>query len=223
MSTLSFAQALKRAEILASQSLPEALQERLRCAVELVRQGHCLQRDDGTWQVQSTSTPDKSYAVNGQCSCEDACYRAPDGRCKHKLAQYLARKTLALMSAAPTGAEPTPDQSYSGNLETTDSGVFGSGTKKFPLPEARASVNVRVQISGYDVQWTLRDHDEAQLAIRLEALLNRYQVPQASQAPAPSPGQAGWCAVHQVQMKQTTKEGQSWWSHKTPDGWCKGK
>jgi hypothetical protein len=26
-----------------------------------------------------------------------------------------------------------------------------------------------------------------------------------------------------VQMRQNHKNGRSWWSHKTPEGWCKGK
>ena len=31
------------------------------------------------------------------------------------------------------------------------------------------------------------------------------------------------CPVHLVPMRQTSKNGRSWYSHRTPDGWCKGK
>jgi hypothetical protein len=70
-----------------------------------------------------------------------------------------------------------------------------------PLPEAPASVNVRVQVAGREVQWTLRDTDEARLAARLEALLARYSV----LAPPPqvtSQGQGkDWGGLHHVQMR----------------------
>jgi len=34
---------------------------------------------------------------------------------------------------------------------------------------------------------------------------------------------AGWCPKHGIQMQQNMKDGRCWWSHWTPDGWCKGK
>jgi hypothetical protein len=33
----------------------------------------------------------------------------------------------------------------------------------------------------------------------------------------------GFCPVHNVAMTQNHKDGRSWWSHKTDQGWCKGK
>ncbi len=46
--------------------------------------------------------------------------------------------------------------------------------------------------------------------------------------PAPAPAAAqpqpeGWCAKHGVPMTQNHKEGRAWYSHKTAEGWCKGK
>lgn len=32
-----------------------------------------------------------------------------------------------------------------------------------------------------------------------------------------------YCPIHKVTMKQYEKDGRSWFSHKTDDGWCKGK
>jgi hypothetical protein len=208
MRPFSFTDALAQAEQLARQSLPVELHERLSCAVSLVRQGSVFQDDSGHWTVASASTPDKRYTVNGSCSCEDAFYRAPDGRCKHKLAQYLARKVQALLSVAQTGApEPPPE-------------VIGSGTNNAPLYEAAASVNVRVQVAGREVQWTLRDSDEGRLATRLEALLERYPAPQPV-AQTASQGQ-DLCPLHHVPMQTNQKDGRSWKSHRTAEGWCKG-
>jgi hypothetical protein len=53
-----------------------------------------------------------------------------------KLYQYIAGKVEAT---------PTPDR-------------CDVDTKAHPLPEARASVNVRVQVSGREVQWTGLGH-----------------------------------------------------------------
>ena len=33
----------------------------------------------------------------------------------------------------------------------------------------------------------------------------------------------GWCAVHELQMKLNYRDGHSWFSHQTADGWCKGR
>src|SRR5262252_4303856 len=98
---LSLSRALEQAECLARQNLPQVMHERLSCAVALVKNGKVLQSADGhTWEVESASVPGKIYHLNGTgCPCEDAHYRAPQGRCKHVLATLLARKSLALMRA----------------------------------------------------------------------------------------------------------------------------
>ena len=112
--TVSFNQALERAELLARQALPTALHERLSCAMALVRGGQVFQADDQAWLVQSATKPDHAYRINGHgCQCEDAHYRA-QGRCKHQLAVFLARKSLRLMHQPPVPVvpaliEPFPD------------------------------------------------------------------------------------------------------------------
>ena len=64
------------------------------------------------------------------------------------------------------------------------------------LPEAPASVNCHLTISGRQVQLTLRDSDEARLLQRLAAVLQQYPVPQpAPQAPTQARVvQQAWCA-----------------------------
>lgn len=78
-------------------------------------------------------------------------------------------------------------------------------------------MNVHLTIAGRQVQLTLRDSDEGRLLQRLAAVLAQYSVP-------PPQGQGeGWCPIHQTAMRQTTKEGRSWFSHKVDGRWCKGK
>jgi hypothetical protein len=46
-------------------------------------------------------------------------------------------------------------------------------------------------------------------------------VPDKPIAPTP-PAPGHWCAAHQTQYKRFSKDGRTWYSHKTPDGkWCK--
>jgi hypothetical protein len=98
-----------------------------------------------------------------------------------------------------------------------------------PLPEAPASCNVYVQISGRKVQVTLRDSDEQRMLERLQILLQRFPDSNVESRPPQPPAQhantgEGWCSTHGVQMTLNTKEGRSWWSHRTAEGqWCKGK
>jgi hypothetical protein len=85
--------------------------------------------------------------------------------------------------------------------------------------EAPASVNVEVKLAGRWARITLRDTDEDRLLTRLEALLQRFPI----EAEATQPPAEGWCAKHSVQMTQNHKNGSSWWSHKTDQGWCRGR
>jgi hypothetical protein len=221
MSAPTFGQALEQAEVLARQSLPQELHERLSAAVSLVRKGHCLQRDDGTWTVQSGTDAAQIYThVNGECPCDDAHYNHPPrGLCKHRLSVFLARKVLALMRAAPAGTQEPAPEGVGVNPK-----VFRSGTKNSPLYEAPVSITLKATFDGQEVLVTLRGHDFASVQVQVEEASAWLKAHGSAPQAAPTQGQAGWCQQHQVQMKQTTKEGQSWWSHKTPEGqWCKGR
>jgi hypothetical protein len=81
---------------------------------------------------------------------------------------------------------------------------------------------VHLTIAGRQVQLTLRDTDEDRVLQRLQAVLEPYPVPVPVQGPTQPQGQ-DWCAIHQTRMKQTTKEGRSWYSHKVDGHWCKGR
>ncbi|MGE3542139.1 MAG: hypothetical protein AB7N91_32580 [Candidatus Tectimicrobiota bacterium] len=71
-----------------------------------------------------------------------------------------------------------------------------------PLPEAPASVNVELLIGGRLARVTLRDRDETRLLERLEALVQRFPLAQATveaEAPEATPPAEGWCSVHGCQ------------------------
>jgi hypothetical protein len=178
-----------------------ALNGRVEKAVKLALAGDVELHDDGSATVYSSSDPTRRYEIReGTCTCRDY-EQAPQQLCQHRLSAGLVRRTYELLpQSTPVETEATPPA----------------------LPEAPASVNVRLQIAGRDVQWTLRDQDEARLAVRLDALLARYPVVQAPQASSQGQGK-DWCQRHQVPMQQTTKDGRSWWSHRHEGQWCKGK
>jgi hypothetical protein len=72
------------------------------------------------------------------------------------------------------------------------------------------------------VQVTLRDTDEGRLLIRLQTLLEQFPVPEKA-ASQPQERGKDWCHIHQTTMRQTMKEGRSWFSHRVDGRWCKGK
>ena len=206
----TFRQALERVSALAHARLPQELHGALERATALVKNRHVWMDEDGKHAQVLSSDGATWYLVNGHCTCMGA-PRAPQGLCKHKLALALYRRASELLASS---------------RERTDGAATPALTA---LPEAPASVNVRLCIGGADVQWTLRDQSEERLAERLTTLLARF--PQAAKAPqdgarAPAPGQPtpeGWCLIHNLQMSRQMNERGSWFSHKTEGGWCRGK
>ena len=186
-------------------ALPDC-QTRIDHAVYLLTHGHVeAVHADGAVAVRSQSHPETVYQVNGVCLCPDFDH-APSHLCAHRLVACFARR-LQRQQAGPAA---TPDAPLA--------------VPPVPaLPEAPASCNVRVQVAGHEVQWTLHDTDEARLAQRLTALLALEPVATATPTPEEEGGE-GWCAVHRVRMKHQQNKRGGWWSHKTPDGqWYKGK
>jgi hypothetical protein len=121
---------------------------------------------------------------------------------------------LTRFHLVPDLVEPYPDNDPEGAPEPPPVPVA-------PLPEAPASCNVRVTIGGRECQITLRDTDEARLLARLKTLLQQYPLPQLPQA-ARQEGKE-WCHVHKVAMTLNEKQGRRWYSHRTEDGFCKGR
>jgi hypothetical protein len=129
--------------------------------------------------------------------------RAQDGLCKHRRAKGLYRRASELLQAP----QPQPRA------------VLADAPA--PLPEAPASVNVHLTVSGRQIQLTLRDSDEGRLLQRLEAVLQRFPLVVTPTDTAARP--EGWCTRHGVAMKLNHKDGRQWYSHKTAEGWCKGR
>jgi hypothetical protein len=200
----------------AKAKLPEC-NGRVESAVKLVLAYDVTPQADGSIEVGSSSDPMKTYRLVGTtCECQDFVHRkAPQGWCQHRIAAGIQKRVGEVLAAR-------------GPVEATNNCAIGTIESSAPLPaapapalpEAPASVNVRLTIGGREVQWTLRDTDEARLAVRLEELLQRYPLPQSMALASTG---AGWCAVHQVAMKLQQKGERTWYSHRTDDGFCKGR
>lgn len=171
--------------------------------------------------------------------------------CKHVISVWLYRRTeerLAELDATPTtqcwapiDEDGTPchatqedcihepawssessQEAQAAPAEATPSTPAATGCgSSAGLPEAPASVNVRLTVHGREVQFTLRDTDELHLLERLEALLARFPV--EAKPVTPTTPEQGWCTIHSLSMRLNEKEGRTWYSHKIGDTWCKGK
>jgi len=198
----------------AKATLPEC-NGRVDKAVALVLNGDVDMLGDGTARVASQSNGQTVYhIVNGHCDCRDY-EKAPEQWCKHRLAHALYKRAYPL-------AKAKWDAASTGQATPVSTPAPAPDVPVAPLPEAPASVNVHLELAGRQVQLTLRDSDEGRLLQRLDAVLQRFPLvvkPTDTQAPAAE----GWCRKHGVPMRQNHKDGRSWWSHKTADGWCKGK
>jgi hypothetical protein len=185
--------------------LPEC-NGRVDSAVKMVLAGDVELLADGTAKVASQSSGTTAYhVVNGSCDCKDFA-RAPYHFCKHRLASAIARRAQELGKApASHGHVEAPPVPALPDVPTA------------PLPEAPASVNVRFDLGGREVQLTLRDSDEGRLLARLAVILQRFPVATKPVDTTPQ------CPTHGA-MKPSTK-GKGWYCPaKLADGsWCKGR
>ena len=202
----------------AKAALPEC-NGRVDSAVKIVLAGDVELLADGKAKVASQSNGTTAYhIVNGSCDCKDF-PRAPQGFCKHKLAYGLYKRAYPLAKAKLEAATAPQNGHTAPQAVTVPPQGQPQGEAVSTLPEAPASCNVYVTLAGRKVQVTLRDSDEQRLLARLEALLKRFP---AEDEPEQVPAE-GWCKTHGVQMKLRNGEHGAWWSHKTAEGWCKGK
>jgi hypothetical protein len=196
--------------------LPEC-NGRVDSAVKIVLAGDVELLPDGTAKVASQSNGTTVYhVVNGECSCKDFA-KAPHQFCKHRLSAAIARRVQELVKvklADTNGQAESPRQPAPAQPDTPI----------VPLPEAPVSITLKATLHGHEVMVTLRGVDFASVKAQVEDASQWLSV----QAPAQPPTQnterpAGWCRKHDVQMTQNHKDGRSWWSHKTAEGWCKGR
>ena len=193
---------------------------RVESAVKIVLAGDVELLEGGKAKVASQSNGTTAYfVVNGTCECRDFA-KAPSGWCKHRIAAGMAKRAYPLakakLDAPATGQAETPSQPAPAQPHASPA------VPATPLPEAPASANCYVTLAGRKVQVTLRDSDEQRLLARLEALLQRFPAEAEPEGEQALP--EGWCRKHSAQMKLNHgKDGSTWYSHKTADGWCKGK
>jgi hypothetical protein len=184
--------------------LPQAVNGRVEKAVALVLQGDVEPQDNGTVVVFSATDATRRYVLQGtSCTCAD--YergQAPEGWCAHRIAAGIHKRVGELLPPAPVNG-----------LDNVNS------TPVAPLPEAPVSITLKATLHGHEVLVTLRGTDFASVQAQVEQASAWLR----SQAPAQGPTADGWCSIHNMPMKDTTKNGQTWRSHKTADGWCKGK
>lgn len=189
--------------------LPEC-SGRVDSAVKLVLAGDVDLQADGTAKVASQSNGTSAYhVINGECSCKDF-PKAPHGFCKHRLGAAIARRAMELIRAkladpngrAEAASQPTQPE-----------------TPVVPLPEAPVSITLKATLNGHEVMVTLRGTDFASVKAQVEAAATWLQTqsgPTAETAPQ--------CPKHGVPLKLNHgKNGSTWYSHRTPEGWCKGK
>jgi hypothetical protein len=191
----------------AKAALPEC-NGRVDKAVAIVLAGDVELLPDGKAKVASQSNgTTKYFVVNGACECPDF-PKAPQGFCKHRLAYGIYKRAKTL----------TSEQMIA--MDTPKAAASEPHSPAPTLPEAPASCNVYVEIGGRKVQVTLRDSDETRLLSRLATLLQRF--PSREEHGEPEPPE-GWCSTHRVQMPRHSNAKGAWWSHKTDQGWCRGK
>jgi hypothetical protein len=187
-------------------------------AVAIILAGDVELLADGTAKVASQSNGTTVYhVVNGHCDCRDF-EKAPHQFCKHRLSAAIARRaqelTKAQLDASANGQAEPPRQPAPAPPDTPTG----------PLPEAPVSITLKATLHGHEVMVTLRGVDFASVKAQVEQASQWLRVQAPAQPPTQSPAHPeGWCSKHGVQMRQNCKDGRSWWSHKTAEGWCKGR
>jgi hypothetical protein len=200
----TFTQAVERVSALAHAKLPPELHGHLERATALVIHRHVWMDEDGRHGQVLSSDGQTWYVCNGHCTCMGVTH-APQGLCKHRLAVALYRRASELL-AQQGGATPAAAAAA--------------------LPEAPASVNVRLCVFGHECQFTMRDSDEARLVERLQALLARFpqQAKTTSEASAPASGETPTCLYHGAMRESTKVKGTFYCPSRMGDGtFCKEK
>jgi hypothetical protein len=185
----------------AKATLPEA-NGRVDKAVALVLAGDVELLADGKAKVASQSNGTTEYVVcNGTCECKDF-PKTPSGWCKHRIAAGMQKRAQALVQKRLAPSQPAQPEALTA-----------------PLPEAPVSITLKVTLHGHEVLVTLRGVDFASVKAQVEDASQWLQA-QSGHAADDTPQ----CPKHGVPLKLNHgKDGRSWWSHKTAEGWCKGR
>jgi hypothetical protein len=95
------------------------------------------------------------------------------------------------------------------------------------------SITLKATLNGQEVMVTLRGVDFASVKAQVEQASQWLSVQGTTQPPTQPPShgtaqptydESPYCHQHKTAMKRFSKDGRSWYSHKTADGrWCRGK
>jgi hypothetical protein len=207
----------------AKEKLPAEINGRLEGAVKLVLSHDVTLCADGSIEVGSCTDPLKTYRLVGTtCECKDFTDgKAPQGWCRHRIAAGIDKRVREVLAASqPAPVEPVYE---------TGTAVCSSATaSQTPaLPEAPVSITLKATLHGHEVLVTLRGTDFASVKAQVEQasqwLRSQPPVPQAPSQPQEPAPEKRYCPRHGTEMTLNHKDGRSWWSHKTDQGWCKGK
>ena len=187
----------------AKAKLPEC-SSRVDSAVKIVLTGDVEVQADGTAKVASQSNGTTTYrVVNGHCDCRDY-EKAPHNFCKHRLSAAIARRAQELIKTKLT--------------DTKGQVTAQPAAPTVSLPEAPVSITLKATLHGHEVMVTLRGTDFASVKTQVEDARQWLQTQSGHMADT-----TPQCPKHGVSLKLNHKDGRSWWSHKTTEGWCKGK
>ena len=80
------------------------------------------------------------------------------------------------------------------------------------------SITLKATLHGQKVMVTFRGVDFASVKVQVEDASQWLQAHSGQTAET-----IPQCPIHGVPLKRQQKDGRTWYSHKTADGWCKGK
>jgi hypothetical protein len=123
--------------------LPTQVNGRIESAARLVLLHDVTPQPDGSILVGSSTDALKVYRLQGtSCTCQDFAHgKAPAGWCSHRIAAGIAKRVQELLATTSIVPAEATAAAHSTPLQPVA-----------PLPEAAASVNVRVTIAGREVQ-----------------------------------------------------------------------
>jgi hypothetical protein len=200
--------------------LPECA-GRVDSAVKIVLAGDVELLADDTAKVASQSNGTTAYhIINGTCTCRDF-DKAPHQLCKHRLSAAIARRAQELVRATLNRAINGQVAAAPDRVPAPVAPEAQAPAPTAPLPEAPVSITLKATLHGHEVLVTLRGVDFASVKAQVEQASEWL----STQTPAqPAQRGEGWCGKHGVAMKLNHgKNGSTWYSHKTVDGWCKGR
>ena len=123
------------------------------------------------------------------------------------------------------GTAPAPTtgaSAYDATLDDLYSWVAPPTPPAAPCPEAGLSITLRGTLNGIEALVTARGQSPAEFKRNLEAIKGLLDEPQTPKAPVPTQG-VDVCPLHHVPMQENHKDGRRWKSHRTAEGWCKGR